>query len=291
MTSRIQALKQDTDTIGENTQSATEQATTAYGRSEKGLSIMQETKSFMQRLDHEAGETVEKMERFAGSVNDISIVLEVINKIAGQTNLLALNAAIEAARAGENGRGFAVVADEVRNLAVRTQDSTQQINTIIDELKNNADDTQQALNGNREHTSEALTKVIEVASELQEIDTANRQIAEMNQQIYEAVGHQSSITTEINNNTVNLTMTTKQSENNAISMESLGSELNELVAQLNTSLSSFNISNDIELSNLISIEPVASTPSNAFQEKNRPAPQASSKPDLVDDDSGDIELF
>ena len=100
-----------------------------------GETVVNATTKAIHQVSTEVSDVAESINKLHLSSKNISSVLEVIKSIADQTNLLALNAAIEAARAGEQGRGFAVVADEVRSLAKRTQESTIEIEDIVEQFQ------------------------------------------------------------------------------------------------------------------------------------------------------------
>ncbi|MEH6447960.1 MAG: methyl-accepting chemotaxis protein, partial [Oleispira sp.] len=140
----------------------------------------------------------EVIQTLAQDVGEISSVLEVIRGISEQTNLLALNAAIEAARAGEQGRGFAVVADEVRTLAQRTQESTEEINSMIHKLQGGAKDAVTAMEEGIETAKSSVENADKAGESLDNITAAIGIITDLSIQVATATEEQSSVVEELN---------------------------------------------------------------------------------------------
>lgn len=115
--------------------------------SKEASEIGQNNLNIMDKVNGNWSSQINGMEALMGSVQqmdsdvqNITKIINVINDIARQTNLLALNASIEAASAGEAGKGFSVVAAEIRKLAEQSNDSTKEIESIIEQIRKQSTD-------------------------------------------------------------------------------------------------------------------------------------------------------
>ena len=172
-TEQMSVTVQDT---ARNTSDAAQRAESSAHRSEEASQLMAEARRAMEALAEQITGTSEAVELLAASSHRIGTVLQVINNVTQQTNLLALNASIEAARAGDSGRGFAVVADEVRTLALRTQESTEEIKGIIDDLQQNSG----AATGSMAESQDRVATVGQtVSSAMEAIDQAVKEVREI----------------------------------------------------------------------------------------------------------------
>jgi aerotaxis receptor len=222
------AITEMTSSVQEVANTASHAASVAKNTdtlSEEGVAHASGAAEGLQVMTAAVNNIAEVVAQLADDTKNIDNILSVIQGVAEQTNLLALNAAIEAARAGEHGRGFAVVADEVRTLASRTQESTEEIHTVIDKLNvavgtavNVLADSQQSASDSEGLIMNAIDSLKGIASEIHNINDLNAQIAS-------AVKEQSTVSEEVSENVNRISHSISDALDNSNSAEQMALDL------------------------------------------------------------------
>ena len=206
-----------------------------------GREQVQHTVDSIGQLATDVTQTCEQVEHLAVDVRNIGQVLEVIRSIAEQTNLLALNAAIEAARAGDAGRGFAVVADEVRALAHRTQQSTQEIESMINTIEEGTEGAVSAMRNSNERAHLTLEAARASGLALDQITQAITMINERNLVIASASEEQAQVAREVDRNLINIRDLSTQTSAGANQSNAASQELSRLAVDLNALVNQFKL--------------------------------------------------
>ncbi|WP_417596990.1 methyl-accepting chemotaxis protein [Oceanospirillum sp.] len=236
------AINQMSASAGEVAQIATTTASAsseAKGSVDNSAENVNRSAESIRHLTDQVSSTSELMAQLAADSQNISQIVETIQGISEQTNLLALNAAIEAARAGETGRGFAVVADEVRTLASKTQQSTEEIQALIDQLQLRAKEALEAMQHGNAQSDECLLMAEEASTHLNQVVGAIAEIDNMTTQMASVVEEQRAVTEDITRNIVNISDETSLVADGAVAANQESQALLELVKQLESQLGRF----------------------------------------------------
>lgn len=136
----------------------------------------QELATSSQELVSSSKDMNKKIDNISEGLKKMDQIIDYVKSIADTTNLLGLNAAIEAARAGESGRGFSVVAEEIRKLAQGSKDSSVQILSTLNEIKN-------GINKIFEEVSSFISISEEQAGQTQQIALGSNKLSELSKNL------------------------------------------------------------------------------------------------------------
>jgi len=227
--------------VAKSAEEAASEVRNAEEQANQGQQNIDNSLHQIDQLSGTIGQAVQVIQALAQESSQIGKVLEVIRAIAEQTNLLALNAAIEAARAGEQGRGFAVVADEVRLLAQRTQQSTAEIQGMIERLQTNSGAAVKVIHESSEASQLTVGQASQASESLQLISQSMRNLAGANASIASATLQQSHVVEDINRNVTEAASLAHTSALSAEETRSASKNLGQLADQLGRLLGQFRV--------------------------------------------------
>jgi methyl-accepting chemotaxis protein len=234
-------LHTTSELVSANADDTLQQIKHADVEAEKVKAISAKNKSTIEVLANDVEQAAEVINKLHKDSASISGILDVIRGVADQTNLLALNAAIEAARAGEQGRGFAVVADEVRTLASRTQQSTQEINSMIEVLQAGAEKAVAVMNQGREQTIVCVQQTETASQALNLITDAVHKAYEVSTRIEQAAREQHTVSAEISERLENIVGIAEQTTIGAQQTSDSSAEVARLAQELQESIGRFKV--------------------------------------------------
>ena len=227
--------------VAENAQKTSSEIVTVNQLTEEGKKITTTTLKEITELSEMIENATQVILKLSENSTNISSVLSVIRGIAEQTNLLALNAAIEAARAGEQGRGFAVVADEVRNLASKTQQSTEDIQKMIETLQQGVDEAVQSINTGNSATQSTVLLSQKTLTALNDISAASSRVSDVAAQTATATEEQSLVAEDVSKNLTILSDRTKSNFDIAQENGQMANSTMKLATTLSDSVTRFKL--------------------------------------------------
>ncbi|WP_064607145.1 methyl-accepting chemotaxis protein [Photobacterium sp. J15] len=237
----IMQMSQANEKVAQGAISTSDSADQVQKLAEHSCQVVNQAVKNIEALAEKVQRTTEVLQELAEDGEQIGTVTVVIKDIADKTNLLALNAAIEAARAGEQGRGFAVVAEEVRSLAMRTQDSTDEITQIIERLQNGSKDAVNVMVEALEHVQLVVDEASDAETSISRITPAICTVSRMSSETASASEEQSYAVKEINQIVETILQLSRETVDRAVNTEQLSHDSAQLATELQQQIAHFKV--------------------------------------------------